>query len=383
MTTATRPLTLTVIVPAHNEEQGLPATLESLLRQTVPAEEIIVIDDGSTDRTSEVAAGYGVTVLRPPHNLGSKAKAQNYALPHCTSDLVLAVDADTVLADDYIENIKPAFHDESVAIASGCVQSRFDRTWAERGRAVEYLHGFHWNRPIENMANSPVVCSGCCSVFRMEPLMEFGGFPERTIVEDMDYTWSVQIAGKRAVYVSSAVAWAADPENLTYFRKQVWRWASGFFQNVRLHYPRMIVKKPMLALWVSLKLWETVAVPLWLLVPLLVPGVGYSLGEAFVWWLVWWLSTSTLMIGVPLVHGARKRQVPLRRVLRNLPFCFMTKLVEFCYQWKALVVELVLVPLRLSKGMVHYEKGRADTTVVPAPAAARAGIESGEPATTT
>lgn len=78
-----------------------------------------MVDDGSTDRTSQVAAAYpGVTVLRPPANLGSKAKAQNYALPYCRTRLVLPVDADTVLADDYIERVKPEFNDPQVAIAA-------------------------------------------------------------------------------------------------------------------------------------------------------------------------------------------------------------------------------------------------------------------------
>src|SRR4051794_16016147 len=253
---------LTVIVPAHNEEEGLPATLEALLHQTVPAEEIIVVDDGSTDRTGEVAEAYGVTVLTPPRNLGSKAKAQNHALPHCRTDLVLAVDADTVLARDYIEKIKPAFDDPDVVIAAGNVQTRFTRTVWERGRSIEYLFGFHWNRPIQNKANSPVVCSGCCSAFRRDSLVAFGGFPERTIVEDMDFTWSQEIAGNKAVYVGDAVAWAADPETLTYLRKQVWRWMAGFFQNVRLHMWKLVTRKPMLAVWIALAVLEIVTAPL-------------------------------------------------------------------------------------------------------------------------
>ncbi|MGW2404001.1 glycosyltransferase family 2 protein [Streptomyces sp. NPDC001739] len=181
--------TITAIVPAHNEEEGLPATLESLARQTVPPDRVLVVDDASTDRTGEVAASHGVTVLRPPRNLGSKAKAQNYALPHCTTDLVLAVDADTVLAPDYIETVLPAFDDPTVSVAAGTVRTRHTRTLWERGRSTEYLFGFHWHRPIQARANSPMVCSGCCSVFRRDDLMTFGGFPERTIVEDMDYTW--------------------------------------------------------------------------------------------------------------------------------------------------------------------------------------------------
>jgi cellulose synthase/poly-beta-1,6-N-acetylglucosamine synthase-like glycosyltransferase len=353
--------TLTVIVPAHNEERGLPATLEALLRQTVPAEEIIVIDDGSSDRTGQVAASYGATVLRPPRNLGSKAKAQNYALPHCRTDLVLAVDADTVLADDYIEKIKPALDDPRVMVAAGCVQSRFERTWAERGRSIEYLYGFHWNRPIESNAGSPVVCSGCCSAFRLQPLVDFGGFPERTIVEDMDYTWSVQIAGHRAMYVPDAVSWAADPEDLTYLRKQNWRWACGYFQNVRLHLRKMIVRRPMLALWVLAKLWDMTTMPLWLFLAVYGASSGWPLATAFTWIVGWWFASWTLLVMLPLVYASRRRKIPFRRILRNYPYSFATKAVDAYYGWKALILELILVPLGLAKGLVDYEKGRADT----------------------
>lgn len=351
-------LTLTVIVPAYNEEEGLPATLEALLRQTEPAEQIIVVDDGSSDGTSEVAARHGVTVLRPPHNLGSKARAQNYALPYCDTDLVLPVDADTVLADDYIKKIKPVFDDPRVAVAAGCVQTRFTRTWAERGRSIEYLFGFHWHRPIQNMAGTPVVCSGCCSVFRREALELTGGFPERTIVEDMDFTWSAQIAGHRAVYQGTAVAWAADPENLTYLRKQVWRWMAGFFQNVRLHLPRMVVARPMLAMWIILAVWEIMTAPLWWAAPFLMTLLfNISLASTF----FWWLGVELLLTVPPLIYAARRRRLPLLLVLANIPFAYLVKAVNVYYAWKALIVELALVPLGLSRGLVRYEKGRSNT----------------------
>ncbi len=349
-------MTLTVIVPAHNEEHGLPATLEALLRQTTPPEEIIVVDDGSADRTGEVAAAYGATVLTPPSNLGSKAKAQNHALPHCTTDLVLAVDADTVLAPDYIEKIKPAFDDPAVVVAAGNVQTRFTRTAWERGRSIEYLFGFHWNRPIQNHANSPVVCSGCCSAFRREPLTEFGGFPERTIVEDMDFTWSMQIAGRKALYVGEAVAWAADPESLTYLRKQVWRWMAGFFQNVRLHLGKLITRKPMLAVWIVLALIEIVTAPVWWATPiLLTAGLHKPITTALTVWLI----PELLFTVPPLLYAAHRRKLPMLKVLANIPFVYLTKAVNIYYAWKGMIVELILVPLHLSQGLVIYEKGRA------------------------
>jgi cellulose synthase/poly-beta-1,6-N-acetylglucosamine synthase-like glycosyltransferase len=350
--------TVTVIVPAYNEEEGLPATLESLLGQTVPAQEIIVVDDHSTDRTGDVARAHGVTVLRPPRNLGSKARAQNHALAHCSTDLVLAVDADTVLAPDYIEKVEPVFADPAVVVAAGNVQTRFTRTVWERGRSIEYLFGFHWQRPIQNRAGSPTVCSGCCSAFRRGTLVAAGGFPERTIVEDMDFSWSVQIAGRKAVYVGDAVAWAADPESLTYLRKQVWRWMAGFWQNVRLHMGELVTRKPMLALWITLAIAEILTAPLWWAAPFyLTLGMHLPVGPTVAWWLTAELGTTV----PPLIYAARRRGLPVSRVLLNVPCVYPNKLVNLYYAWKGLVVELVLVPLRLSHGLVVYEKGRAHT----------------------
>ncbi|MGW8397947.1 glycosyltransferase family 2 protein [Streptomyces lydicus] len=359
--------TITVIVPAHNEEEGLPATLEALARQTVRPDRVLVVDDASTDRTGEVAASHGVTVLRPPRNLGSKARAQNYALPHCTTDLVLAVDADTVLAPDYIETVVPVFRDPTVSVAAGTVRTRHTRTLWERGRSTEYLFGFHWHRPIQARANSPMVCSGCCSVFRRDDLMTFGGFPERTIVEDMDYTWSQQIAGRRAVYVPDAVALAADPEDLTYLRKQVWRWMAGFCQNVRLHLGRLIFHKPLLALWVLLALMEILTAPLWWATPF----VAAATTDQPPWLtFLWWAGAELLLTTPPLIYAAHRRKLPLAHVLLNIPCVYATKAVNLVYAWKALIVELLLVPLHLSRGLTVYEKGRADT---PAPRTALAG----------
>lgn len=354
------PKSVTVIVPAHNEEAGLPATLDALAGQTVPAAEIIVVDDGSTDRTAEVARSYGATVLTPPRHLGSKARAQNHALPRCRADLVLTVDADTVLAPDYIERVEPAFDDPRVVVAAGNVQTRFARTIWERGRSTEYLFGFHWHRPIQNAANSAVVCSGCCSVFRRDALVAFGGFPERTIVEDMDVTWSQQIAGRRAVYVGGAVAWAADPETLMYLRKQVWRWMAGFFQNVRLHLWELVLRKPVLAMWIIVAVLEIIVAPVWWVTPVLGPlALHWPVGGT----LAWWLGTELGFTAPPLIYAAVRRRLPITRVLANLPCVYATKIVNLYYAWKAMVVELVLVPLGISRGLVVYEKGRANTPV--------------------
>lgn len=343
-------------MPAYNEEVGLPDTLDALLRQTVAPDEIIVVDDCSTDRTREIALSYGVTVLTPPTNLGSKAKAQNYALSHCTSHLVLPVDGDTILADDYIEQIKVPFQDPRVMVAAGCVRTRYQKSIWEKGREIEYLFGFHWFRPVQNATNAPVVCSGCCSAFHRGQLIEAGGFPERTMVEDIDWTWTQQISGFRAVYVADAVAYAAEPDSTKYLRKQLWRWKSGWFQNVRRHAPGMVRRKPWLALWVGLSMLEILISPVSLILPL-VWLLAFHHDPRDV--LTWWAFGELALMGPPLTYAIIKRKVNPIKVLWMYPAFYVLKLFNFYYDWKAMFVELLLVPAGLAKGLTQYEKGHA------------------------
>jgi glycosyltransferase involved in cell wall biosynthesis len=347
--------TVTVVVPAYNEEGGIRDTLDALMRQTDRPERIIVVDDCSQDNTGPVAREYGVEVLRPPHNLGSKAKAQNYALPYCATDLVLPVDADTILAADYVERIKRPFEDPRVVIAAGNVQTKVTRTVTERGRSIEYLYGFHFYRPIQNRAGAPVVCSGCCSAFRREVLVASGGFPERTVVEDFDWTASQQIAGNKAVYVAAAEAWAADPETIHYLRRQMNRWMSGFFQNMRIHFWPAWRHKPVLAFWYSIAIAEILMLPLWWGGPLLWVYVWH---DPFVRTLEWWLVLQ-LAVNIPvLMYAAVRRHVNPLSVLVNFPLVYVNGAVNSFYAWKGMIVELVLVPLGIARGLTVYEKGR-------------------------
>jgi biofilm PGA synthesis N-glycosyltransferase PgaC len=102
---------LTVLVPAYNEAGSIGDTLLSLQSQTMAPDEIVVIDDCSSDGTAGVAESFGATVIRPPQNTGSKAGAQTYALAQVRTGMVMAIDADTTLAPDAIERLMYAFED--------------------------------------------------------------------------------------------------------------------------------------------------------------------------------------------------------------------------------------------------------------------------------
>ena len=227
---------LTIIVPAYNEALHVGATVESLQRQTRQPDEIIVVDDCSTDETGAVAASYGVTVLRPPTNTGSKAGAQNYALARVHTTHCMAVDADTTLSPDAIERILPAFDDQSIAAACGYVVPRRVKTLWERGRYIEYLFSFSFYKQIQDFYRRPLISSGCFSMYNTARLREVGGWQTRTLAEDMDLTWTIYQAGWGVRFIPEACSYPIEPPNLIFIRKQLTRWSHGFVQNVRLHW---------------------------------------------------------------------------------------------------------------------------------------------------
>ena len=115
-------LTITVVVPAHNEGENLGATLDALLRQTDAPDRIVVVDDGSTDRTSEVAAEYPVELVRNDKALGQQSQGRQLRHARDRHDLGINVDGDTILADDYIERVKVPFaNDPQVSVVAGLV----------------------------------------------------------------------------------------------------------------------------------------------------------------------------------------------------------------------------------------------------------------------
>ncbi len=344
---------ITVLIPAFNEARNIRGTLDSILRQTVRPEKIIVVDDCSTDGTNEIAREYPVEVVRTPRNAGSKAEALNYVLPRCSTDLATVIDADITLAPDYLEQMLPAFADPKVTLACGCILSKNVRTPAERGRSIEWLFSNHFYRPIQSRVGAPVVIPGCATVYRMENLRRRGGWTSDTVCEDIDYTWVALMDGEKAIYVADAVARTIDPHTGPMLGRQVNRWMSSYFQSFRLHWNE-VHRKPLLALWVILILLESILIPLYWASPVLVPLI-FHIAWLVVFW--WWLGTQILVTCLPLAYAVIKRRLNPLPILANIPFSFYTRVFSSWYTARAMFVELVLVPLQLSKGMTVFRKG--------------------------
>jgi poly-beta-1,6-N-acetyl-D-glucosamine synthase len=203
---------VTVLVPAYNEAASVADTVGSLLAQTRPPAAVIVIDDCSTDGTAKTARAAGARVMRPARNTGSKAGALNFALPLVHTELVLAVDADTILARDAIEKLLPSFELPQVAAACGFLLPRHvDGAW-ERGAHIERLFAARDEHVQEY--DRPMVAAGGFSMYRTSAVKAQGGWPAPTSAEDTDLTWQLYQSGQAVRFVLEAVSYPielADP----------------------------------------------------------------------------------------------------------------------------------------------------------------------------
>ncbi len=336
---------LTVIIPAYNEADSIADTIRSIQQQTLLPEEIIVIDDCSSDDTAARARACGVTVICPPANTGSKAGAQNFALARVTTELVMAIDADTVLAPDAIEKLLQALDRDSVVAACGFVIPRHVETIWERGRYIEYLLAFSWYKPIQEYYRKPLISSGCFSVYRTDVLRSVGGWSTRTMAEDMDLTWTFYQQGHEVRFIPEAVCYPIEPRTFGFMKKQLRRWSHGFVQNVALHW-RANLRIPFLREIVAVALWDAVIAALVYL--LVVPALALFFRQPL-FLLAYLIDLPAIAIPIFFTpHGRRD----ILRVLASLPSFFVLRTVNAYFLLRAVWDEWVV-----GRPLLVYEKG--------------------------
>ncbi len=335
---------VTVIVPAYNEADCIADTVNSLLAQTLAAEEIIVVDDGSTDNTADICRRLGVTVIAPPENTGSKAGAQNYALSQVKTPYILAIDADTTLKADALEQLFSAMDDPEVVATCGFVLPQHVNTLWERGRYVEYLMAFTFYKQVQEYYEKPLISSGCFSLFRSAYLRQIGGWSLRTMAEDMDLTWTAYQLGKKVRFIPEAVCYPIEPRNFNFMRKQLKRWAHGFIQNVRLH-RKGILQVPFLRSIVTVMCWDASIASIFYLT--LIPILSVMVSPLFLLGYI----IDLPMILVPTLVKAYSRGETWK-ALSSIPAFMVLRVLNSAIFMEALFKEVVL-----KKTLTSYEKG--------------------------
>ncbi|MDD5083661.1 MAG: glycosyltransferase family 2 protein [Candidatus Moranbacteria bacterium] len=234
---------ISLLIPCHNEEKGLRKCLESALVQTRPLDQIVVVNDGSTDGTQKILASFAsehavIHAINLVINTGNKSKAQEAGLPSVTGDVVVMTDADTIIDEHFVERIEAAFlSDEKreVGAVGGYVCS-LKHNWLTACRAIDYIVGQGIFKKAQSIINYMFVMPGCATAMRTEVLRGLS-FNHDTVTEDLDFTFQLHLKGLKIIYAEDAKVYTQDPPNLPSYIRQMRRWYGGGWQNIRKYYP--------------------------------------------------------------------------------------------------------------------------------------------------
>ena len=244
--TVTRPVS--VIVPAYNEKECIANTLKSLAQSTHPIE-IIVVDDGSTDGTSEIsreaARELGMTNVRVirQENAGKPA-ALNNGVRNASYDIVVMMDGDTVFEADTVRQLVQPFADPEVGAVAGNAKVGNRDTIIGAWQHIEYVMGFNLDRRMYDLLRCMPTIPGAIGAFRREAVLQVGGMSEDTLAEDTDITIAMHREGWRVVYQEHARAWTEAPGSLKQLWSQRYRWSYGTMQALWKHRKSLTDKGP-------------------------------------------------------------------------------------------------------------------------------------------
>jgi cellulose synthase/poly-beta-1,6-N-acetylglucosamine synthase-like glycosyltransferase len=252
---------ITILIPCYNEEASIRKSAESWLNQTRPADEIVVVDDCSTDRTAEILYELirernlqNMTVVRTPKNTGNKSTAQEYGLHFVNGDVFITTDGDTLLDSRFVENIEKDFQDPSVAAVAGYVRS-LKYNWLTACRALDYIVSQNIDKLAQDALNYLFVIPGAAGAFRTDIFKNELIFDHDVIAEDLDITYKLHRLGYRIVYDRDAICHTQDPANLLSYINQMRRWFAGNWQCLIKHF-HYLPQKPGMALELSLMCGE-------------------------------------------------------------------------------------------------------------------------------
>jgi poly-beta-1,6 N-acetyl-D-glucosamine synthase len=236
---------VTVLVPAYNEETVILDTVKSALASNYPNLEILVINDGSTDRTAElVQQTYGrdprVRLLLQSNH--GKPSALNHGLTEATGEIVVSIDADTVVDPEAIPRLVRHFENPKVGAVAGNVKVMNRNRWLTRWQALEYITSQNLEKRAFDLLNCIPVVPGAVGAWRTELLRSMGGFSGDTVAEDTDLTLTIRRNGWKILYDEEAIGRTEVPETMEALIRQRFRWTFGTLQAVWKH--RDVTGKP-------------------------------------------------------------------------------------------------------------------------------------------
>lgn len=264
---------MTILIPAFNEEKTILNCLQGIINVSYENYESIFISDGSTDKTFEIlldalnaipieknpagkisheqVIGFYQSVTYPNIYLiekanGGKADALNVGIEYASKDIIITLDADSILDPNSLHVMNNAFNDEKVLAAGGMVQisqgfngsfikpkPMFNISGLIRYQIIQYLTDFYLHKTTQAKLNSITVIAGAFGAFRRHALLEAGGY-RKTVGEDLDITLRMHVLikekykGHKLIFVPNAICYTECPSTFKDLLSQRIRWQKGF-----------------------------------------------------------------------------------------------------------------------------------------------------------
>lgn len=235
---------VTFLIPTYNEEKNIRKCIEKIFSLNYPKNKInvIVIDDGSTDKTSEIVKQCqkkypNLKLLKQKHK--GKAAALNFGLKHVKTELVISMDADSFPEKNYLVKTVGIFaKDKKIAAVTPAIKITKTDTWIRKIQWLEYIYQL-FLRKLFSIFGCEYVIPGPGGIYRTALLKKIGGWDENSLTEDMEVTFRMREKGYKIFNVPTAYTYTEAPKDFWGLWKQRIRWYRGYLENVR-KYAHMI-----------------------------------------------------------------------------------------------------------------------------------------------
>ncbi len=245
---------VSMLVAAYNEEDYIEETIEGCLRIDYPHFEIVVVNDGSKDKTLEKVEPYALSgrirLVHKTINEG-KAMALNDAIPLTNGEILVMIDADAVPDPGLLRAIVPHFRSPRVGAVTGNPRVRNRRSLFCKLQAIEFASIVSLQRRGARVWGKMLTMSGVVSAFHRDAILDAGMYSPQMATEDIDLTWKLQLRFYDIRYEPRAIVWMRVPVSFRGLWHQRRRWSKGLAQVLRRHGKAS-------ASWKARRLWPVV-----------------------------------------------------------------------------------------------------------------------------
>lgn len=268
---------VSLILPAYNEEEIIGKSVSSGLEQDYVNLEILVVDDGSTDKTAEIVKKYvehdkRVTLIQHNANLG-KPEALNTGFRNAKGEISIFADSDSFLSQNFISETVKHFRNPNVGMVAGMIVIDNDYGLWGKCQQIEYLYSQYVVRYVQHLNQNVLICPGAGTAIRTE-IARANPHSDRTITEDADLSFCVARDGWKIEQEINAMSFTDAPANYKDFVCQRKRWLYGVLQTLKLH----MWRKDLWTLWAWI---GYILCPLSLFFLFLIPFLLYFIGQPY------------------------------------------------------------------------------------------------------